>query len=93
MRPIIGGTAAELFAENQILAYGELAIETDTFNIKVGDGEKPYALLASLGRYPGATGAAGATGASGASITGATGAQGGTGPTGRTGATGPTAGG
>src|SRR4051794_35293512 len=39
------GTTAEWVAENTILKSGELALETDTLKLKVGDGTTPWASL------------------------------------------------
>lgn len=67
------GTAAQWTAANPTLAEGELAYETDTAKIKVGDGTTAWTSLA-YGGIKGDTGAAGADGADGAA--GADGADG-----------------
>jgi hypothetical protein len=67
------GTAAAWTAANPILLAGELALETDTSKIKIGDGVTAWTSLA----YGGTVGPQGPTGATGA-----------TGPTGATGAAG-----
>ena len=89
-------TEANWTTSNPILASGEIGINTDTYQFKIGDGIKTWSLLPYGGilgptgpggfsnagtGFTGSTGLAGATGS-----TGATGAS----PTGRTGATGPT---
>lgn len=70
-------TASNWTSANPTLAVGEMGIETDTDNFKLGDGVTAWN---SLG-YGGVQGPTGPTGA--------TGATGDTGPTGPTGATGP----
>ena len=71
------GTAAQWAAANPILAAGELGLETDSENFKIGNGVTAWNALAYAATGPdGPTGPTGATGA--------------TGPTGATGATGPT---
>jgi collagen type VII alpha len=85
-------TAAAWTAANPVLASGEMGIETDTNQFKIGNGATPWNSLAygGIAGGPGATGATGigATGATG--LTGATGEVGPTGPVGSTGATGST---
>ena len=85
------GTAAEWTAANPTLASGELGLETDTSNIKIGDGNLPWVDL-PYGGIIGPTGNTGPTGDTGP--TGNTGPIGAdstvTGPTGPTGNTGPT---
>lgn len=76
-------TAANWTAANPTLASGEIGLETDTDQIKIGDGATAWNSLA----YGGIQGPAGATGATGPA--GATGPTGATGPAGPTGATGP----
>ena len=81
---------------NPILASGEIGINTDTYQFKIGDGIKVWSLLP----YGGILGPTGPEGFSntGTGFTGSTGLAGATGPTGvigssptgRTGATGPT---
>ena len=63
-------TAANWTSANPTLAVGEMGIETDTDQFKIGDGATAWT---SLG-YGGIVGPAGATGATGA--TGADGADG-----------------
>lgn len=70
------GTASQWTSANPTLAIGELGIETDTDQFKVGDGTTAWNSLA-YGGIQGPTGPAGATGP-----TGPTGAAGATGPTG-----------
>ena len=76
------GTGAEWFAANTVLADGEMGINTDTEQFKIGNGTTPWNSLP----YGGLVGPDGATGLTGAS--GATGASGLTGATGLTGSTG-----
>lgn len=71
------GTAAEWTTANPILALGELGLETDTRQFKIGDGTTAWNSLA----YGGIAGAEGPTGP--------TGPVGATGPQGAVGATGP----
>lgn len=79
-------TAANWTAGNPVLALGEPGYETDTNELKIGDGTTAWNSLA----YVPLTGPAGATGATGpAGATGATGAAGATGATGATGPAGP----
>lgn len=68
------GTASQWTSANPTLAIGEMGIETDTDQFKIGDGTTAWNSLA----YGGIQGP-----------TGPTGSQGPTGPTGPTGATGP----
>ena len=96
------GTAVEWTTDNPTLAIGEMAIETDTYRFKIGDGIRdwirlPYGGLEGPTGSRGPTGATGSTGVTGPTgftgatgHTGATGSTGVTGPTGFTGATGPT---
>lgn len=83
------GTRTEWLASNPVLADGELALETDTLQFKIGNGVDTYVELDYGGMY-GPTGATGAP----SFVTGPTGWTGWTGPTGPTGApsfvTGPT---
>ena len=83
------GLASQWTAANTLLAEGEMGIETDTSQFKVGDGVTRWNLL----RYGGLNGPTGTTGPIGMTgITGTTGpfGTGFTGPTGPTGMTGPT---
>jgi hypothetical protein len=68
---------------NPVLANGEMGINLDTYQYKVGDGTKTWNQLPYAG-------IAGPTGSSGPIISSSTGATGVTGPTGPTGMTGPT---
>lgn len=77
------GTSTQWSAANPVLASGEMGIETDTNQFKIGNGTLAWNSL-SYGGIQGPTGATGATGA-----TGPAGPTGPTGPTGDTGATGP----
>jgi len=79
-------TAANWAAANPTLASGEMGIETDTNQFKVGNGSTPWNSLP----YGGVQGGPGATGATGIGATGATGIQGPVGSTGLQGATGLT---
>jgi hypothetical protein len=79
-------TAANWAAANPTLASGEMGIETDTNQFKVGNGSTPWNSLP----YGGIQGGPGATGATGIGATGATGIQGPVGSTGATGITGAT---
>jgi len=54
-------TAANWTAANPILAVGELGLETDTDQFKIGDGVATWSALP----YGGISGAEGATGATG----------------------------
>lgn len=81
------GTAAQWAAENPVLSAGEVGLETDTDQMKIGNGAAPWVSLPYANTGPsGPTGPQGATGATGA--TGAQGPQGDQGPQGNTGATG-----
>lgn len=63
------GTKAELEKENLILLKGEIAIESDTQFMKVGDGKSPYSDLPYLNRGPiGLTGEKGEKGDTGTSL-------------------------
>jgi len=75
---------------NPVLLNGEMGINTDTYQFKLGDGTKHWLDLSYNGLY-GGFGATGPTGVGGGGDTGATGPIGGTGPIGRIGpvATGP----
>jgi len=87
-------------SQNPVLASGEIGINLDTYQFKIGDGIKIWSLLPYAGILgptgsvgPDATGGTGNTGPTGRNtVTGNTGATGAspTGPTGRTGPTGPT---
>jgi hypothetical protein len=91
------GTSNAWATNNPVLAIGEPGIETDTSQIKFGDGltgwnSLPYGLQGPTGYtgYTGSTGPSGNTGATGLSgPTGNTGPTGITGPSGPTGTTGP----
>lgn len=78
--------AANWTAANPVLSDGEIGIERDTDQFKIGDGATAWASLA----YGGLVGATGATGAAGAdsTVAGPTGPQGIQGATGATGAQG-----
>jgi len=78
-------TAAAWTAANPVLASGEMGIETNTNQFKIGNGSTPWNSLA----YGGIAGGPGATGATGIGATGATGVQGPVGSTGATGIQGP----
>lgn len=87
------GTAITWSADNTFLGAGEMGIETDTNQFKIGDGVRRWNALpyGGLQGPTGVTGPLGPTGAEGiATNTGATGSTGplGTGPTGTTGPTG-----
>ena len=71
-------------SSNPILANGEMGINLDTYQYKVGDGTKTWNQLP----YAGIAGPTGSPGTSISSSTGATGVTGSTGPTGMTGPTG-----
>jgi hypothetical protein len=58
------GTAAQWTAANPILAQGEMGVETDTGQFKVGDGSTAWNSLA----YGGLEGPVGPTGPNGAAI-------------------------
>ena len=76
-------TLANWVSTNPILANGEMGINLDTYQYKVGDGVKRWNLLPYAG-------IAGPTGSPGPALSSSTGATGVTGPTGPTGMTGPT---
>jgi len=78
-------TAANWALANPVLASGEMGIETDTDQFKIGNGATPWNSLP----YGGIAGGPGATGATGVGATGATGIQGPVGATGSTGPVGP----
>lgn len=80
------GTSSQWSAANPVLAAGEMGIETDTNQFKIGNGTSAWNSL-SYGGIQGPTGATGATGP-----TGATGSTGATGPAGPGIATGGTTG-
>jgi hypothetical protein len=81
------GTAAQWTSANPTLAQGELGLETDTGQFKVGTGSTAWTSLA----YGGIQGVTGPTGTNGTiGVDGQTGATGATGLTGATGATGLT---
>ena len=84
-------TSANWTFYNPTLLNGEMGINTDTYQFKLGDGTSPWTALPYNGLY-GRDGPTGPTGSGGAGNTGKTGPQGGTGLTGRTGPsqTGPT---
>lgn len=73
------GTASQWTSANPTLAIGEMGVETDTDQFKIGDGTTAWNSLA----YGGIQGPTGPTGAAGTN-----GTNGATGPTGPTGATG-----
>lgn len=74
------GTASQWTSANPTLAIGEMGVETDTDQFKIGDGTTAWNSLA-YGGLIGPTGPTGSTGAAGA-----------TGPTGPTGPQGSTTG-
>jgi hypothetical protein len=76
-------TLANWVSNNPILANGEMGINLDTYQYKLGDGVKRWNQLPYAG-------IAGPTGSPGPAISSLTGATGVTGPTGPTGMTGPT---
>jgi hypothetical protein len=82
-------TAAAWTAANPVLASGEMGIETNTNQFKIGNGATPWNSLpyGGIAGGPGATGPEGSTGATG--IQGPVGSTGSTGPIGATGSTGP----
>lgn len=87
-------TSANWSSQNTILASGEMGINTDTYQYKIGDGIQIWDLLPYAG-FQGPVGPTGSTGSSETGPTGPTGSPGSTGftgPTGigRTGPTGPT---
>jgi hypothetical protein len=75
---------ANWVSNNPVLASGEMGINLDTYQYKLGDGVKTWIQLP----YAGIAGPTGAPGASISSSTGATGVTGSIGPTGLTGPTG-----
>ena len=87
------GTAAQWTSANPTLAEGEIGLETDTGQFKVGTGSAAWTSL-SYGGIQGVTGPTGPTGTNGTigvdGNTGATGVTGPTGPTGSNGANGNT---
>ena len=86
-------TAAAWTAANPVLASGEMGVETNTNQFKIGNGSTPWNSLpyGGIAGGPGATGPQGITGATGIQgPVGATGDVGPTGPVGSTGATGST---
>lgn len=80
------GTAAEWSSANTVLAIGELGLETDTNQFKLGDGTTAWNSLS----YGGLRGPQGPTGPAGGGGGGGTGPQGPQGPQGPAGSTGPT---
>ena len=46
------GTSAEWIEKNPILANGEVGFETDTNNIKIGDGSTSYVDLSAVKLVP-----------------------------------------
>ena len=84
-------TAANWFTQNPILASGEIGINTDTYQYKIGNGTQPWNLLPYAG-FQGITGPTGISVSNGTGSTGSTGSRGSTGDTGPTGigSTGPT---
>jgi hypothetical protein len=84
-------TGANWAFYDPVLLDGEMGINTDTYQFKLGDGTSPWSALPYDGLY-GGYGPTGPTGSGGGGNTGPTGSLGGTGPTGRAGptATGPT---
>ena len=66
------GTAAEWLSTNPVLAVGEMVLETDTNQFKIGNGISVWTALP----YGGVQGATGFTGATGAGTTGSTGSTG-----------------
>lgn len=84
------GTAAEWTAANPTLAEGEIALETDTNQFKIGTGVTPWTSLAYGGIQGPQGNPGGASGPQGpAGVDGASGPPGATGIAGITGATGP----
>lgn len=73
------GTASEWSSANTVLASGEMGIETDTDQFKIGDGTTAWNILA-YGGLTGAQGVQGAVGPQGAAgpqgVQGAAGSQG-----------------
>jgi len=89
------GTTAEWASADPTLADGEIGLNTDNNQFKIGNGTDPWSVLSysasSITGPTGATGDPGPTGATGnAGSAGATGNTGSTGPTGDTGPTGAT---
>ena len=84
-------TSANWTFYNPTLLNGEMGINTDTYQFKLGDGTSTWSALPYNGLY-GGDGPTGPTGSGGGGNTGLTGPQGETGLTGRTGPsqTGPT---
>ena len=84
-------TSANWAFYNPTLLNGEIGINTDTYQFKIGDGTTVWTLLPYNGLY-GGPGPTGPTGLGGTGYTGPTGPTGGTGPQGSTGPsqTGPT---
>ena len=85
-------TAANWSFYNPVLLNGELGIETDTYQFKIGDGTTSWNSIILYNGLYGAYGPTGPTGSGGGGNTGPTGPMGGTGPQGPPGpvATGPT---
>lgn len=77
-------TSANWTFYNPTLLNGEMGINTDTYQFKLGDGVNPWTALPYNGLY-GGPGPTGPTGTSGTGYTGPTGVTGGTGSTGPTG--------
>jgi len=84
------GTAAEWTSADPVLTAGEIGVELDTAQFKIGDGTSAWSAL-SYGGLAGPSGPAGPTGPSGgpAGPTGPSGPAGATGPSGPAGVTGP----
>jgi hypothetical protein len=87
-------TSTNWFTQNPILASGEIGINTDTYQYKIGNGTQPWNLLPYAG-FQGPIGPTGISVSNGTGSTGSTGSPGSTGVTGptgigRTGPTGPT---
>ena len=84
-------TSANWTLYNPTLLNGEMGINTDTYQFKLGNGTSPWSALPYNGLF-GRDGPTGPTGSGEGGNTGATGSIGGTGSTGRTGPsqTGPT---
>lgn len=78
-------TGARWLSYNPILANGELGINLDTYQYKIGNGAQRWSVLP----YAGLMGPTGPIGPTTGGSTGPTGMTGATGPTGLTGATGP----
>ena len=77
-------TSANWAFYDPILLNGEIGINTDTYQFKIGDGTTVWTLLPYNGLY-GGPGPTGPTGLGGTGYTGPTGPTGGTGPQGPTG--------